>query len=261
MTQLSNENSECVQPLVVSWSESLDILDRRSSVSSCRSSREDMIGPMSSVSSSIQLCMMGNTMVRDDSMASLLELASVPVGARVVVGVKTMLEETSPPLMTGSTVVVPSISVVILVTPGGLVTAPGTRLVEDEVVIPVPRGTELELVVLMPVPRGIEEDDEELLDELEEDELVDVVAPVPRGMLIEDEDELLEGSLLVDVELMVVLLVYGPLPVEGSVPVPTEAWPAARRAKEKSNERAMKEDFAMSTIGLWQRKARIKLGN
>lgn len=209
-----------------------------------------MIGPLSSVSSSIQPWMIGNTLLRDVSISALLELASVPVGAMVVVGVKTMFDETSPPLMTGTTVVVPSIAVVILVTPGGLVTAPGTSVVEDEVVTPVPRGTELVLVVLMPVPSGIEDDEEDneelLLDELVED--VDVVAPVPSGMLIEDDDELLEESLLVEVELMVVLLVYGPLPIDGSVPVPTDAWPAARRAKEKSNERAMKEDLAMSTI-------------
>lgn len=156
-----------------------------------------------------------------------------------------MFDETSPPLMTGSTVVVPSISVVMLVTPGGLVTAPGTRLVDDEddeVVMPVPRGTE-----------DVEDDDEELLlDELDEEEDVDVVDPVPRGMLIEDDDEL-----LVEVELtIVVLLVYGPLPVDGSVPVPTDAWPAAPRAKEKSNERAMKEVLAMSTIDFRQRKNR-----
>lgn len=223
-----------------------------------------MMGPMSSVSSSIQLWMIGNTLLRDVSISPLLELASVPVGAMVVVGVKTMFDETSPPLMTGTTVVVPSISVVTLVTPGGLVTAPGARVVEDEVVIPVPRGTELELVVLMPVPRGMEiddEDDEELLlEELVEEEDVDVVAPVPSGMLIVDDGELLEESLLVDVELMVVLLVYGPLPVDGSTPVPADAWPAARRAKEKSNERAMKEDLAMATIEKRNERL-VKLGN
>lgn len=57
--QLSSENSECVQPLLVSVSESSSMSDSKSSTDCSTLSRSSMIGPLSSLSSSIQAWMIG----------------------------------------------------------------------------------------------------------------------------------------------------------------------------------------------------------
>lgn len=114
----------------------------------------------------------------------MLELASLPVGAKVIVGVSGMGDVMSPPLMTGTTVVVPSIAVVTLTIDGGLVTAPGMRKLLEFVA--VGRGPEL-----MPVPTAM---DEELVPvpSVMEDELTPVPSvtedeprPVPDGIELE----------------------------------------------------------------------------
>lgn len=182
--QLSSENSECVQSVVVLSSDSPRTLDRRSLVSSCRSSREDMIGPMSFVSSSIQPSMTGKTLLRCISMSALLKLASVPVGAIVVVGINKIADETSPRLMIGSKVGIPLIFVVTLATLGGL-----TKMVaEDEATVPVPRGTESEPCALMPVLRmtGGDTDGEGPVDELDILDL-SAVGAVASGIFADEE--------------------------------------------------------------------------
>jgi hypothetical protein len=210
MTQLSSENNECVQPLLVSLSDWSMMSSIRFSMSSSRSSRLLMIGPISSVSSSIHPTMIGKIELKEVSILLLLELACVPVGAMVVVGERVIGVDTSPPLITGMTMVEPLVVWVTLMMAGGLVTAPGMA----EVVVVFALFDALMLGIPPPDEDELEMDPETLL--LEDDEELDplVELPVPRRLVELPADTEVELADVDEDEALVVMPVPGRIVVE-----------------------------------------------
>ena len=125
-----------MQPLLVSVSESSSMSDNVSSISFSKLSRLWIMGPISSLSSSIQFWIIGKMLLSWLSRAMTVELACDPVGGKVIVGDGMMMGELiPPPLISVTTVDLPLIVVGTVYTAGRLVTTlePG---IADDVLLP-----------------------------------------------------------------------------------------------------------------------------